>query len=209
MNIEKYESKHATGLIKIIRNTWKLDDFIDKKTGLAFAKIFLYACLSQGTAAYVATTDNNPVGLIICHDKKKKLLNFKHSFSLFITAFPLLFSRHNKKIMRIAKKMGEINSYLLEGREKLYRGEILLFAVDENYRGKGIGKALYNSALSFFAERNIEKYYLFTDTMCNYGFYDHLKMQRVREKKARLWPQFQEDMTFFLYDNKISINNNS
>ena len=70
-----------------------------------------------------------------------------------------------------------------------------------SYRGKGIGKQLFQSALDYMKEQKLNTLYLFTDTSCNYEFYEHQGMIRKGEKKQTLNVNGQSaKMNFFIYD---------
>ena len=48
---------------------------------------------------------------------------------------------------------------------------------------------------------SIEHCYVYTDTTCNYGFYEHQGMVRRAEQTQRIWlGQESGEMTFFVYD---------
>ena len=50
-------------------------------------------------------------------------------------------------------------------------------------------------------QEQIRNFYLFTDTSCNYGFYESQGMRRCCEKKLSLQiGKEKQEMTFFLYD---------
>ena len=73
--------------------------------------------------------------------------------------------------------------------------------MDESCRGKGIGKLLFQSALDYAKEEKMDKFYLFTDTSCNFGFYEHQGMVRRKEKEHRFDIKGQSaKMNFFIYD---------
>ena len=76
--------------------------------------------------------------------------------------------------------------------------------VDSACRGKGIGKLLFESAILYMKEQNLDSFYLFTDTSCNYGFYEHHGMIRKGEKKCILDMNGKSvEMNFFIYDYKV------
>ena len=75
-----------------------------------------------------------------------------------------------------------------------------LFAVDAACRGKGVGKMLFQSALAYMKEQDLDEFYLFTDTSCNYGFYEHQGMTRQQEKEHVFDIKGQRaKMNFFIY----------
>ena len=66
-------------------------------------------------------------------------------------------------------------------------------------------KNAFQAALEYMKQKNLEEFYLFTDTSCNYGFYEHQGMTRCLEKthifnlKGKQVP-----MSFFIYDYQLS-----
>lgn len=82
-----------------------------------------------------------------------------------------------------------------------YDGELAFFAVSEACRGMGLGKALFEKAVEYLRSQGISSFYLFTDTSCNYGFYEHQGMQQKAKKVCRLdIGDHTENFEFYLYD---------
>lgn len=94
-----------------------------------------------------------------------------------------------------------INDQFIDSFKKEYRGELAFFAIREKYRGKGLGRKLFQAAVDYMRAQGILEFYLFTDTSCNYPFYEHLGLTRRCEKKQVLDVKGEKgDMTFFIYD---------
>ena len=94
---------------------------------------------------------------------------------------------------------------MLHESHKSYPAELALFAVSAEFRGKGIGKKLFQSALDYINRQKLNEFYLFTDTSCNYGFYEHQGMIRRLEKELVFHINGQEEkMNFFIYDYKLN-----
>ena len=73
-----------------------------------------------------------------------------------------------------------------------------------SYILKGIGGKLFKYLLDYMKEIKANEIFLFTDTSCNYKFYEHKGMNRRGEKKHTYNIAGQQaDMRFFLYDLKI------
>ena len=71
-------------------------------------------------------------------------------------------------------------------------------------RGKGVGKQLYQRFLQYLKKEHLDSFYLYTDTSCNYGFYEHQGMVRRCEKEHIFTVNQQRSkMTFFIYDCEI------
>ena len=60
--------------------------------------------------------------------------------------------------------------------------ELRLFMMDENARGKGVGKRLLSYAEESMRDSGAQQYYLYTDSTCDFGFYDYRGMTRMTEK---------------------------
>lgn len=68
-------------------------------------------------------------------------------------------------------------------------------------RGMGLGKRLFQAVMDNMRQEGIGTVFLFTDTSCNYGFYEHQGMVRRAEQTQRIWlGQESGEMTFFVYD---------
>ena len=64
---------------------------------------------------------------------------------------------------------------------------------------------LFQSALNYMKQEKLKEFYLFTDTSCNYGFYEHQGMKRRLEKKHVFNIKGQQAvMNFFIYDYQLS-----
>ena len=115
----------------------------------------------------------------------------------------LLISKEGRGILNFYKNVDEIYSQLLKQCDKDYRGEIALFALSPEYRGLGIGKMLFHSVLAYMKSQSISDFYLYTDTSCNFGFYEHQGMKRCCEKKHIFQVAGQNaEMRFFIYESE-------
>lgn len=69
----------------------------------------------------------------------------------------------------------------------------------------GVGRKLFNHMLGVFRNAGMNEYFLFTDTTCDYGFYDYRGLTRKAERTVRRDSFTQgglEDgaLSFFLYE---------
>lgn len=84
---------------------------------------------------------------------------------------------------------------------KNYPAELALFVVSPSCRGQGVGKALFQAALDYTGQQKLDEIYLFTDTSCNYGFYEHQGMRRRCEREHLFHINGKAaSMRFFIYD---------
>ena len=81
-----------------------------------------------------------------------------------------------------------------------FDGVLTLFAVNENCRGLGVGKTLLAGLLEYLKKQDVKHIYLYTDTTCNYGFYEYQGFERLEEQSIVLTKDGHSfDMDVFLY----------
>ena len=60
---------------------------------------------------------------------------------------------------------------------------------------------MFSDVLDYMKSKDVNNFYLFTDTTCNYGFYERQGMTRRNEKSQSFLIKGKETkMTFFIYD---------
>ena len=84
-----------------------------------------------------------------------------------------MISKEGRSVSKIFGCVDGIDKELLTRCPTDYQGELAFFAISQKCRGKGIGKALFQKVVEYMRSQKIQKFYLFTDTSCNYGFYEH------------------------------------
>lgn len=206
MNIilRTFQKEDASFLEEIIRKTWHYDDFCSPKTAGKLAKIFLYSCLTNQTFSRVAVLEGKPVGIILgkhcAIHKCPPSLRIRQISSIF----SLLLSREGRKTAKIFQAVDGLDKELLKECGISYPAELALFAVDPGCRGKGIGKILFQSFLEYLKKYHLSRFYLYTDTSCNFGFYEHQGMKRRIEKTKSFHIKGQNvTMHFFIYDHLL------
>jgi len=85
------------------------------------------------------------------------------------------FSKAYKKLMKQAvAERGPLGS------------EITVFAVDSAMRGAGVGKHLYRDFCAQLKQSENSKFYLFTDTLCSFEFYEKQGMERAASTPMKM-----------------------
>lgn len=163
------------------------------------------SCLTNYTYSKVALLDNEVVGIILVKDIAKHKCPLSNRIEQIKAIISLLASKEGRKVSKIFDSVSGIDKQLLSNTNKTYPAELALFAIKSSCRNKGIGKLLFKSALEYLDNQNIDNFYLFTDTSCNYGFYEHQGMIRRCEKEHFFTINNQkEKMNFFIYDYNLN-----
>ena len=201
IELREYQKQDFKALETIIRETWHYDDFSNSKTAIKLAKVFLSSCLTNYTFSRVAIVDGNVVGIILVNNIAKHKCQFSNRLLQIKSILSLYISKEGRNVSKIFGSVNGIDKQLLNENNKIYPAELALFAVSSSCRGKGIGKMLFQSALDYVKQEKLKEFYLFTDTSCNYGFYEHQGMIRKGEKNHTLNVNGQSaKMNFFIYD---------
>lgn len=200
----EYRKEDQKELENIIRKTWNYDKFCSSKIAKKMARTYFANCLSNQTFTNVAVIDDVPIGIIMGKD----IVNYKCPLKLRINQIISIISIYSleegRKILKMFSNIDKIDEELLKKTNKNYGGEISLFVINPEYRGLGIGKILFESLKLYMKNQNIKEFFLYTDTSCNYGFYEHQKMIRKGEKSHTYNMKNQSaQMTFFIYDYKM------
>lgn len=197
----EFKKKDSKMIEEIIIEAWNYNDLCSSKTAHKMAKVFLSSCLTNQTYTRVALLDNQPIGVIMAKDSKSHKCPLKYKMKQAFAIISLYLSKEGRSTSQIFSNVNEIDRELLEKCKKEYEGELAFFAISSKARGKGIGKKMFNDMLEYMKSQSINNFYLFTDTSCNYGFYEHQGMNRCAEQSQSFIIKGKEaKMTFFIYD---------
>ena len=122
--------------------------------------------------------DEVPVGIIMVKDRREKRCPFRLRLRMLLSVASLFLSKEGRMVTRFFSGVEEIDQQLLQDTQTEYQGEIAFFAVNSRYRGIGLGKKLFDAARDYMRNRRISNFFLFTDTTCNYPFYERRGMER-------------------------------
>ncbi len=192
-------------LRNIIRKTWHYDEFCKGQAANQLAEVFLTSVEADSDHTIVIERDNKPVGVIMIMDERIKYRPFIRRWNQIKVIVSLPLSKDGRQA---SKLFGSVNSTDVILRKKVakdFDAQIRFFALDVSVRGLGLGKKLFESALDAMKQMNIESFYLYTDTSCNYHFYQKRGMHQVACEHQKMTVNNQSSfMSFFLYEGKVS-----
>lgn len=205
-----YPALHALN-----RGAWFKSDYIAYPEATnAYVDLDLNSSLSNASMATVAEVDGQIAGVILASADSEP----KYGRMLMQSTIDAAATIHAQG-QEIAdyfydrmKVESEYDAQLLEKAQANteYDGRIVLFIMDPEFQGLGIGSKLFQAAKDYFEATNVQNYYLFTDSSCNYPFYDYKGMHRAGSltfNQSGLFEQFDgtesaEPFEFFIYDNQ-------
>lgn len=191
-------------LLKIIRYTWKFDDFSSPQIAQKLSKYYLYSYLSDQTDILVAEILGKTVGIIMGKNISKYKIPRQYALQLLYIKFCLLFSKEGRAALKVYKGIEKLDNTLLSRTKQQYDAELSFFVVDEAYRGKGIGKTLYQNMINLMKKENLKNFYLYTDTESTYKFYEKRGMKLQHQINFTLNFYYKSwTTTFFIYDQTL------
>ncbi|MBS5857163.1 MAG: GNAT family N-acetyltransferase [Clostridia bacterium] len=197
----EFKKEDSKIIEEIIIEAWHYNDLCSSKIARKMAKVFLSSCLTNQTYTQVALLNNQPIGIIMAKNSKIHRCPFKYRIKQIRDIISLYLSTEGRQTSKIFSSVNSIDEELLNECTKKYEGEVAFFAISSKARGKGIGKRMFSNMLEYMKSQNIKDFYLYTDTSCNYGFYEHQGMIKRKEKSKTFFIQGKEaKMTFFIYD---------
>ena len=202
--MREYQEADRQFLEDIIRETWNYDRFCSSRTAKKMANVYLNSCLANQTFTRVALVENTPVGIIMGNHIQEHKCPLNLRIKQLKSIISLYLSKEGRKVSKMFGGIEEIDKELLSACGKKYQGELAFFAVSEAYRGRGLGRKLFQAAVDYMRSQHIPSFFLFTDTSCNYPFYEHLGMKRCGEIKKVIHTELENrEMTFFIYEYQI------
>lgn len=175
---------------EILNKAFFLHTYVsDSKTLEAFKLQYVYGCLCEATYASVCELDGKVVGVIMAKANADYKIG-KHLKFMLPTVWQgvkmAYHGRRDKTGIRGFNNLHKIYHEFSAKHKGEFDGSLTLFALNEECRGHGVGKTLLNGALSYLKMYNVSNIYLYTDTTCNYGFYEHMGFERLEEKPLKL-----------------------
>ena len=150
---EKQQTKETMEMAIALSPIHIYDELTGPATASKLAKVFLYSCLCSQTFAQVALADGMPVGVIMGKNLNKHKCPFKYRVKQITSILSLLLSGEGRQVIKMFGCISGIDKKLLKDSGKNYQGEITFFAVDSEFRGRGVGKVLFQNIKTYMKHR--------------------------------------------------------
>ena len=92
-----------------------------------------------------------------------------------------LYKNKSIKNLKAFKEYENNYNYMPDELKNYFDGEVSILIVDEDYRGKKIGKKLLLDVFELAKKDNMKNIQILTDESCNYKFYESLGCKKVYE----------------------------
>lgn len=186
-------------LHNILLKAWYQDmENKNKEATDAYVQVDLNSCLNQSSFGKVAELNGKVVGVILGQavSEPKHMRYFQSSGDEEVVTLMNASEELRKVIIDHADFEIKASKQLLEESSIDYDGSIELFAVLEEAQGTGIGGQLFEEMITYFKSHHVKSYQLFTDTACNYGFYEYKGLRR----NGTIPYSNESNFKFYMYD---------
>ena len=190
----------------IMEDAWDLGQYFkEDKSKVFLINAFMHMVFIAPNYVEVVEYNDEVVGFLCGRiNKCKKRINYRHLIASLYNAMRSNFTKDGKMMLRNFQGMQKVYSQLLKETKNKYDGELSFFAVHSKCQGLGIGKQLHDNFLLYCRNQGVQKIYLYTDELSNYGFYDHNGFTRFAELPITYkFYSGQKDIKVFIYEKVV------
>ena len=171
--------KYKKQIVDMLSKEWDLGKTRSKAKGKTAGWIYLFEILEESEDIILEIDNGKVIG--VCGyakwNSKKHLFrkNYYHLLKNLTIHSPLI---KNKKAM--LKYYNDFN-YVPKDMKNNFDGEISILILDNNYRGKGLGKKLLLDIFDKAKKDGMKNIQILCDDSCDFKFYEHLGCTIVYE----------------------------
>ena len=165
--------------VKLLSKEWNLGKKEAGADNDICAWIYLFDVLQESERIIKYKDGNKLIGF--CGYSKE--YSNKHKLSKMFYGFVKnrLYKSKSIKNLKAFKEYENNYNYIPEELKNYFDGEVSILIVDEDYRGKKIGKKLLLDVFELAKKDNMKNIQIVTDESCNYKFYESLGCKKVYE----------------------------
>lgn len=166
-------------LSEIIDEEWKFGIY-SKRNDRVMAECFLSMCVDGANVAETMLVNGKPSGVLVMADMPGGRIDISaHLESLLEQLWD------DPGYGHFLEDMDELHRFYGDF-AALYKkpdwAELRLLIVTKSCKGMGLGRMMVDEARRVAEHRGIQGVFFYTDTDCNFAFYDHLGAVRVGER---------------------------
>ncbi len=191
-------------IVDIVDKTWDYRPYgYDERFCKRFSRADLLGCLSSADYSRAAFLDGKPMGYILARIGKGKRRNTGLKLALALQLLTIRTAEYGYLVEDYLKLYAKTDHALLTATGKDYGGELVFFAVDPQARGMGVGKELLHGVYNYFRENGVDTFYVFTDTTCDFSFYEKNGFVKMGQHTAPAAMRNGEEITFYIFERSL------
>ena len=191
---------------ELIGEAFGFSDFIkDKELLDTILSGYLQECILDSSFSKIAQKDGKVISFILGNAKNDKnhIINSSNPLDIDMNSIKSIISnKENRTLLEEFLKIQTTYKEIIKGKEDQFQGCIQLFVISKESRGLGVGKTLVKYLSDYMKSMNVKSLYLFTDSRCNYGFYDSQNFNKLNERQVS-FDYVDAKLDIFLYGYKF------
>lgn len=190
VNYRPYRPEDADAVKSIIDEAFHIHRYARApRLHAAAVDLYLREVLLESTYARVAEQGGRVIGIIMGRVEGQSRLPGRLGnrlraaggmLWLLLTGFP------ERRTLRYYSQFERIYERLRASVREAPGDELTLFAVDASARGLGVGTALFQDYMAHLRAHGRTDFYLYTDSLCTYQFYERQAMVRAAKEDMAL-----------------------
>ncbi len=174
------EKEDYPRLERIIGETWGFSRRCkDKKVAGLLEKAYWASLLTQENFARVALINGKPVGVVLARREGKGKRNFAMNFRGLFYMFRLAVNAEGRSNLKIFRELNQQNRRMFKEQGEKFDGELIYLNIMRNKKGKGLGNQLWEDTKNYIKNSGGKNFFFFTDTTCDYKFYEKKGCRRI------------------------------
>ena len=165
--------------VKLLSKEWNLGKKESGADNDICAWIYLFDVLQESEKIIKYKDGNKLIGF--CGYSKECSNKHKLSKKFYGFVKNRLYKSKSIKNLKAFIEYENNYNYIPEELKNYFDGEVSILIVDEDYRGKKIGKKLLLDVFELAKKDNMKNIQIVTDESCNYKFYESLGCKKVYE----------------------------
>ena len=174
--VRRTESSDYGPLSEILDDEW-LFRLYSKEYALKLAEYYLVESINSSNVAMTLLVDGVPKGLFVIRDMPGETIDLSKDLAKLEDAV-----RDGPRCKECLHDIENLHEVYLRSAAR-YKSpdwaELRLLIISKDCKGLGFGLKLINEARRIAESYGMRGFFFYTDTDCNYGFYDHVGAERV------------------------------
>lgn len=193
-----------TQINELIITTWDYRSWIPKEKVLPMAEFLLDDVILTSSRIFVVR-DGEEIAGIMAVTAAPDLIQKVNAKTRQYRALKNIIAREpaqEESLFELYLNTLIINGELLAHCERPFDASLNLFMIDARYRGRGIGNRLWQHAMRYLRDSNAARYFLWTDSDSDFGFYEHKGLQRIAAQPYD-WGGHDVTETYYVYAGEL------
>jgi GNAT superfamily N-acetyltransferase len=205
---KKYDKSDNEAFERTLENVWNYHEYTDNETiRRLFIKTDVYKSLCESDYKECVYVDGLFAGIVLGKISPIKAMFINGVYYLKFLKYVLLLKVHSNEsrhILKNFKVVYKVYKALLKKKQKYVKSELILFMVDPLFQRQGLGKLLVERFEKALIKKSKKNYFLFTDSQCNYEFYEtNLYTKVEQESTSESLKNGQRELTIMLYSKHL------